>query len=106
MMERRVLVAVFLSFLVLYAYQALFVPPVPPPQLETASAPQTTASGTAPAAVSPGPAPVEAPPPAAEAPASVIADTSEREIVVETPTVRATLSNRGGRITRWQLKDY
>jgi hypothetical protein len=29
-MERRILIAVFLSFLVLYAYQALFVPPPPP----------------------------------------------------------------------------
>ena len=30
-MERRVLVAIFLSFLVLYVYQALFVKPVPRP---------------------------------------------------------------------------
>ena len=31
-MERRVLVAIFLSFIVLYAYQALFVKPVPKPE--------------------------------------------------------------------------
>jgi YidC/Oxa1 family membrane protein insertase len=36
----------------------------------------------------------------------VIGDTAEREIVVETATVTATLSNRGGRIVRWQLKEY
>jgi len=36
-MEKRVLVAIFLSFLVLYVYQALFVKPVPKPQGTTAA---------------------------------------------------------------------
>ena len=30
-MERRVLVAIFLSFIVIYAWQAFFVKPVPKP---------------------------------------------------------------------------
>ena len=41
-MERRVLIAVFLSFLVLYGYQALFVPPPP-------ATPETQAGGASPA---------------------------------------------------------
>lgn len=106
-MERRVLIAVVLSFLVLYAYQALLVPPPPPSREQTpqtsalppAAAPPTT-TPTAPAET---PAPVAPPSPA---PAAVIGEAAEREIVVETATVTATLSNRGGRILRWQLKEY
>jgi hypothetical protein len=41
-MERRVFIAVLLSFAVLYGYQALFVPPAPK------SSPSTTTSTTAP----------------------------------------------------------
>ena len=64
---------------------------------------------------SPVPAPAAAPvaAPVAE-PASpppppvvvVVGDASEREIVVETATVEATLSNKGGRILHWRLKNY
>jgi YidC/Oxa1 family membrane protein insertase len=104
-MERRVLLAVFLSFLVLYAYQALVVPPAPavdrqePPRAGPGAPVEAPAPPPA-AAPAPPPAPVEA------APAAVVSDAAEREIVVETATVRATLSNRGARILRWQLKEY
>ena len=117
-MERRVLVAVFLSFLVLYAYQALLVPPLQPPPAETPAQPPTPAAGpssalapaAAPAAsptATPTTAPVAAPasPPAPPA-VVVLGETSEREIVVETATVEATLSNKGGRILHWRLKNY
>ena len=43
-MERRVLIAVFLSFLVLYGYQALFVPPPP-------ATPETQPGAASPVAV-------------------------------------------------------
>src|SRR5688572_6471364 len=105
-MERRVLIAVFLSFLVLYGYQS-FVVPRPP------AAPVVSPEPAAPTTPDPqivAPSPQQAPvvPPVADsvAPASVLADTIERQIVVETATVQATLSNRGGRIVRWRLKDY
>jgi YidC/Oxa1 family membrane protein insertase len=100
-MERRVLVAVVLSFLVLYAYQALFVPPPPPAQQ-----------------IQPSPNPAATPPPAAAAPSpsaavpeqpqpeALISEPAEREIVVETATVQAVFSNRGGRVVRWRLKEY
>ena len=113
-MERRVLVAVFLSFLVLYAYQALLVPPPPPPQAETSAQPAAPAAGPS-SAPQPVPAPTAAPVAtpiaalAAEAapPAVVVVgETIEREIVVETATVEATLSNKGARILHWRLKNY
>src|SRR6185503_4237114 len=105
-MERRVLIAVFLSFLVLYGYQTLFVPP-PPPTTET---PGGAAPGAAtPAAETPAqsPAPVAEPPaPAIPDTPVVVGDTAEREIVVETATTESSLTNRGGRITHWRLKQY
>jgi YidC/Oxa1 family membrane protein insertase len=105
-MERRVLIAVFLSFLVLYGYQALFVPP-PAPPTQTAAPPGANpqAPGTATAPVAP---PAAAAPPVADAPAAavVVGDASEREIVVDTSTVEATLTNRGARILHWRLKNH
>ena len=118
-MERRVLVAVFLSFLVLYGYQTFVLPPPPPPEVQvqqpTAPAapsgvsqePQVTppaAAQSAPIAeAAPSGEPASAPVPAS---AVVIGGEVEREIVVETATVEATLSNRGGRILHWRLKAY
>src|SRR5687767_13291443 len=103
-MERRVLIAVVLSFLVLYGYQALFVPPAPPAPSQGTAPPPTLPSATAPAASS-QPAALE-PAPALPQPAAITAETVEREIVVETATVEATLSNRGGRVLHWRLKEY
>ncbi|MBI2188633.1 MAG: membrane protein insertase YidC [Acidobacteria bacterium] len=104
-MERRVLFAVVLSFVVLYAYQALFIPPRPPSQAgRQATQPPGPAQPPAAQAVAPADRADAAPRP--EPASAVVGDTMEREIIVETSTVLATLSNRGGRIVRWQLKQY
>jgi YidC/Oxa1 family membrane protein insertase len=109
-MERRVLIAVILSFLVLYGYQALFVPAPPPPGSQTGQ--QAPAAGGAPTATTPSTAPATAPAaaaaPATPAPAApaTVTETTERTIVVETATVEATLTNRGGRVLSWKLKEY
>jgi YidC/Oxa1 family membrane protein insertase len=116
-MEKRVLLAVFLSFLVLYAYQAIVPSPKPaqrPPATvdETASvdAPAepdqpapTPPPGLPPAAPSAGAAAVE---PEGEPVAAVVGEEEERTITVETATVSARLSNRGATITGWKLKLY
>ena len=113
-MERRVLFAIFLCFLVLYFWQALVVKPVPKP---AAGPNQTTAAGTAQgpgAATPPSSAPTgaiptpEAPPavPTAPAAAPVVGDTAERDIRVETQNVIAEFTNRGGRLKSWKLKHY
>ena len=99
-MERRVLLAVALSFLVLFGYQALVVKPTQKPRPSTPAAATPSAS-----------APVEAPaaaaaPEAAPGPAIVTGEATERRIVVETSRVRATFSNRGGLLESWLLKDY
>jgi len=101
-MEKRVLLAVVLSFVVLYAYQAMY--PAPKPAPATASGP-AGADAAAPGAA----ASVQAAPQAeAQVPqaAAVVGETAERETVVESPNVRATFSNRGGVLTHWTLKKY
>src|SRR5918993_695345 len=101
-MERRVLIAVLLSFLVLYGYQAMFPPPPPPepgkpaPQ---ASRPATAPNASAPAAANPSPSvqgvPAELPP---QQPA--------RDVIVDNDDVRAVFTTRGAVIKSWQLKKY
>jgi YidC/Oxa1 family membrane protein insertase len=109
-MERRVLIAVILSFLVLYAYQALFVPPAPPagqqatPSGPTQPAASQSQAGSEPAERASEPAP--AAPAAAPQPEAVTSEPAERQVVVETATIQAVFSNRGGRVLHWRLKNY
>jgi YidC/Oxa1 family membrane protein insertase len=104
-MERRVLIAVFLSFLVLYAYQAYFVPPQPATTSDSATASQPTqvAPQSQTAAAETAPVPMPAPAPAV---AVVEGESVEREITVETTTVQAVLSNRGAKVLHWRLKAH
>jgi YidC/Oxa1 family membrane protein insertase len=117
-MEKRVLAAVFLSFLVLYLYQALI--PQPKPKAAAArsaasAAPATTAGNrtvaeTSPAASPPADRPVT-PPNASEAesavaPDAVMGEPAERTITVDTGTVSAVFTNKGAQILNWRLKQY
>jgi YidC/Oxa1 family membrane protein insertase len=107
-MERRVLLAIALSFAVLYFYQALFIPP--PPATNASSAAANSAASVPSAARNVSgvtPRTVTAALPVTPAPvAPVVGDTEEREIVVETDVVRAVFTNRGGRLRHWELKQY
>jgi YidC/Oxa1 family membrane protein insertase len=105
-MERRVFLAIFLAAVVMYGWQALFVPP---PPADTANPPAAAAGTATPATQTPAPAaPAGDAQPAPVTPAAdaLVTDPAEREIVVETSTVQAVLSNRGGRLLHWRLKEY
>jgi YidC/Oxa1 family membrane protein insertase len=108
-MERRVLIAVFLSFLVLYAYQAYFGPASAPQAPTTTSAPAQEGAGPSPQpsvqAGTPTPS-VPAPEPVAPIADVVVGDQVERQITIDTMTVQAVLSNRGGRVMHWRLKAH
>jgi YidC/Oxa1 family membrane protein insertase len=103
-MEKRVFLAIFLSFAVLALYQA-FLAPKPPPQTAATTASQPTSTPPASAAGSSQPAPA---PGQAEAPgaAPIVADASAHDIHVETDTVSAVLSTRGAILKSWRLKRY
>ncbi len=109
-MERRVLIAVFLSFLVLYAYQTFIVRPASVGQTAGVSGsaavpPATSGSATTPLEPRPDAAVVR-PAPAVAMAEVVKGDSTEREITVDTNTVQVVLTNRGGRVLHWRLKSY
>jgi YidC/Oxa1 family membrane protein insertase len=113
-MEKRVLLAVVLSFVVLYGYQAMFPPPKPvdnPARTVTTPAASEKAPAQAGAATNPAaaaPSTGGAPPPSISQPAAapMVADAAERDITFENESVRAVFTTRGGALKSWRLKKY
>ncbi|HEY7791420.1 MAG TPA: membrane protein insertase YidC [Vicinamibacterales bacterium] len=113
-MEKRVLIAIFLSFLVLYAFQGLFEPPKPK-KTATAAASTTAgskgrAAGKTPAA-SDAKASPEAPDNKAVEPVlppatALVSARTAQDIRVDTPNVDAVFSNQGATLKSWKLKNY
>jgi YidC/Oxa1 family membrane protein insertase len=105
-MERRVLIAVLLSFLVLYGYQAMFPPPPEPKPAQTSkTAAAPNASG--PAQANPTPSVQgERPPGAAPAAAPAVAAAPAREIEIDNADVHAVFTTRGAVLRSWKLKKY
>ncbi len=101
-MERRLLIAILLTFLVLTGYQWL-VPSAPPPTAKPGSLPNaaTNAAGTGAPAASTVAVPVRLPPVD-----TVLADTAERTIAIDNGVVHAVFSNRGGTLVSWELTQY
>jgi len=103
MEERRLLLAVALSLLVLTAYQLFFAPPPAPPR------PVATAVSPHPG-VTVAPAPSAAPPPSAPAVASTplpaVADSRERRVEVQTEDATLAFTNRGARLVSWRLERF
>ena len=109
-MEKRVLLAVVLSFVVLYGYQALVPPPKPPAKPVAAPAAQQP-----PPAATEGPASSPTTPVGSVAPQPVTAgsesipvvgDSAEREVTFENDSVRAVFTTRAGALKSWRLKKY
>jgi YidC/Oxa1 family membrane protein insertase len=98
-MERRVLIAVLLSFVVLYGYQAMF----PVPQDPARKPAEASKAATAPNAAAPEPA---NPTPAVKPQAEGTSDAPARELVAENGDVRAVFTTRGAAVKSWQLKKY
>jgi YidC/Oxa1 family membrane protein insertase len=111
-MEKRVLIAVILSFIVLYAYQALVPPPKPSPAGGTAAPKTSTGQSTVTSTVPPATKPATSTPQTAEAaqpsPSAtpLVADTAERDITVENSSISAVFTTRGGVLKSWRLKKY
>jgi len=106
MEERRLLLAVALSLLVLTAYSLLFPPapqPQPPAPPAGAATPGTTASAP-PAEAAPR---AEASPAAAPAaPVPAVADARERRVEVSGADYSVAFSNKGARLVSWTLSRY
>lgn len=99
-MEKRLLLAIVLSFGVLFLYQLVFKPtqkPVSELAADIEKAPEQKPVPELP--VKPPETPTEQEFQAAEAEA-------EQDIVVETPLYRAVWNNRGAQLESWRLKEY
>jgi YidC/Oxa1 family membrane protein insertase len=114
-MERRVLFAITLSFLVLFLFQRFVMPPpapipaaAPVATNATSAASVAPAPGTSPApgTVAPGTQPVVTPAPQAPMIAATVSEANAREITVETTKVKAVFTNRGAKLVHWILKEY
>lgn len=104
MEERRFLLAVALSLLVLTLYQWLFAP-VPKPAGPAAPAPSSTTVRSEPKpSAEPSPAGINKP--AAGAPQPAIADERERRVEIEGEESVVAFSNKGARLVSWQLRRF
>jgi YidC/Oxa1 family membrane protein insertase len=105
-MQKQFLLAIVLSFLVIYGWQALFPPKRPqpaqqlPPQQATSAPSGTAASGAQQST------PVEAETPARAEAAPLVAAAADQDVVVENSAVRAVFSTRGAVLRSWRLKNY
>lgn len=103
MEERRLLLAVALSLLVLTLYQFFFAaPPAPRP----AVAPSPVATKAAPVPAEAAELPAESVPPPDKGSAPVVADERERRVEVTGPDVVAAFTNRGARLVSWRLARF
>ncbi len=112
-MEKRWIVAIALCFVVLVAYQLLFLKPKPQTEAQQAAQVQSPLQAEGkPAAKPPAgeaqapakkPAPVEAGP-AQAAPA--VGAQAEQDVVVDTPLYTAVWTNKGAMLKSWKLKTY
>jgi len=103
MEERRLLLAVALSLLVLTAYSLLFAPPPPsPPSAAASASPQSAVV----AATAPTPGPAVAPEARPSSAAAVVADERESRVEVVAPEYVVAFTNRGARPVSWKLARY
>jgi YidC/Oxa1 family membrane protein insertase len=110
-MEKRLLVAIIVSFLILALYQVFFMKKVPPAE----PAPAAAAAAEQPSS-QPAGAPAQAPSPIQAAPAAAqpqpqpqtrpVAAQAEEEVLVETSLFTARWSNRGAVLKSLKLKKY
>jgi YidC/Oxa1 family membrane protein insertase len=99
MEERRLLLAVALSLLVLTAYSLLFAPAPPPPGAAPSPSPMTAAAPASPvASAAASPAPAEAAPPV-----PAMGDDRERRVEVTAREYALAFTNRGARLVSWTL---
>jgi len=102
-MEKRVIIAFVLSFVVLYVYTRLSSPP-PAPQQQAGVQTQPPAAAI-PSSTPPG-APSEQKEPAPSTPVENIQAERTEDISFETPLYAATISNVGGVLKSYRLKQY
>jgi len=103
-MDKKFLLAIVLSFLVIYGWQAMFPPP--PPTKPAPAPQQVTSQPSGTAAPATQPVPSTEPKIEPEAAKPLVAASAEQDIPFENAAVQAVLSTRGGVVKSWRLKNY
>ncbi len=93
-MEKRILIAVLLSVLVIIVYPFVFPPPQPPPGSQQTSPPVPQKEEKV------------SPPGAGMIEVAAAMGSEEKTITVETDLYKAVFTNKGGVIRHWELKQY
>jgi YidC/Oxa1 family membrane protein insertase len=108
MEERRLLLAVALSLLVLTGYQLLFAPAPAPAPRPTASAPTLDPRGAVPTPATGASSPRAAASPVSPPPAAVpvVADDRERRVEVQGEDLLVAFANKGARLLSWKLQHF
>ncbi|HUP47981.1 MAG TPA: hypothetical protein VNA04_04240, partial [Thermoanaerobaculia bacterium] len=107
MEERRLILAVALSLLVLTAYQLLFPPSSLPPASPPASTPMAPAVAPATPEAPPAAGPAVQSSSAPGAPvAPPVADEEERRVELEASDLELVFTNKGARLLSWQLLEF
>src|SRR5260221_42786 len=105
--ERRLLVALALSLLLLTAYSYLFSPTRRP---QAVGSPRPGASVAPPAAPAASPSPLPSPPRSAPGPSPVAlpakVDEKERRVEMTSADLSIAFTNRGGRVVSWKLLHF
>jgi len=102
--EMRSLIAAVLCLVVIAAWSLIYKPPQPPPAnpaAVTRNPVSPPVQGVAPASV-----PAEKKPAAPVAPVTMRGASAESSIVIESDLYRVEISNRGGVVRSWQLKQF
>jgi YidC/Oxa1 family membrane protein insertase len=109
-MEKRVLLAIVLSFLILILYQAFFIKKQPepetPPEITTEIEKKPGEKPAKKELLSPPEMPEEREPTEEERAIQPISAQAEEEILIDTSLYRAVWSNRGGLLKSWRLKKH
>src|SRR5262245_24667448 len=103
-MEKRIILAFILSFAVLYAFRAFYVPSEPASPSNTATTEPANAS--APEQEAPKAEELPKADPTAVAPVGDMQSDKAENIVVDTPLYSATISNVGGALKSYKLKAF
>lgn len=107
-MEKRLLLAIVLSFVVLVLYQLVFVKKLPPPEPPAETPAEIQKSPIQQPAPKEASEPTESsvPTEAEEELFQSVSAEQEMQIVVDTPLYRAVWTNRGAQLKSWKLKNY
>ena len=101
-MEKRLLLAIVLSFLVIFLYQLVFVKKLPIEE----TTPEAIVEAEKSPDLNPPPKEVSSPEVIEKKDFQPTADDKQRQIIIDTPLYRAAWSNKGALLKSWMLKEF